>query len=120
MRRPSGGHYSARGCFIATAAYGSPLAERVETLRRFRDQWLINNAIGQGFVDFYYRHSPAMADVISSSRTAQAVTRAFLYPVTVVAGACLGQPADVMQIILISGVMMIIALIHRRRKQMVA
>ena len=107
------------GCFIATAAYGSPLAERVETLRRFRDQWLIHNSAGRSFVDFYYRHSPAVADFISSSRTAQTATRALLYPVTIVAGASIGQPADVVQFILMLGILMtIFVFLHRRRRQM--
>lgn len=36
-----------QSCFIATAAYGSPWEDQVITLRRFRENWLLTNAIGQ-------------------------------------------------------------------------
>ncbi len=111
-----GGH--AQTCFIATAAYGSPLAERVDTLRRFRDLWLIKSSFGSAFVEFYYQHSPVLAKSISQSTTARAITRTLLYPVTVVAGAFLGQIADIVQIILAFGIVLaLIALARQRRKQ---
>lgn len=113
-----GGHL--HGCFIATAAYGSPFAERVEILRRFRDQRLLHTALGATFVDFYYQHSPAIANVISESPTARALTRTFLYPVTVIAGACLGQTADILQIILVFAVILAsLAFVYHRNKHMV-
>ncbi|MBR9676609.1 hypothetical protein GOV04_00520 [Candidatus Woesearchaeota archaeon] len=52
------------GCFIATAAYsdvGGYNAPEVKTLRRFRDEVLLESEIGQVFVDFYYEHGPKAA-----------------------------------------------------------
>jgi hypothetical protein len=106
-------------CFIATAAYGSPFAERVEVLQRFRDQRLIHTALGVAFVNFYYQHSPALANVISESPIARAITRILLYPVTVIAGACLGQTADIVQIILVFAILLVsAALVYQRKRQM--
>src|SRR5262249_13705908 len=41
-------------CFVATAAYGSLLANDVEMLRRFRDSYLRSNVLGELAVETYY------------------------------------------------------------------
>lgn len=68
-------------CFIATAAFGSPLASEIGVLRRFRDRHLMNNAVGRAFVDFYYTHGPAWADAIRQDEESRATVRALLSPV---------------------------------------
>jgi len=65
-------------CFIATAAYGSYLDSRVLTLRKFRDQYLLTNSIGTQLVEFYYRHSPPLADYIRERESLRAVVRSGL------------------------------------------
>jgi hypothetical protein len=51
-------------CFIATAAYGTPLHEDIDVLRDFRDRYLMTNPVGRAFVKIYYTTSPPVADVI--------------------------------------------------------
>lgn len=68
-------------CFIASAAYGSPLASELDGLRDVRDARLLTNPAGSAFVDTYYRLSPAIADKVSRSPALGAAVRAVLKPV---------------------------------------
>ncbi len=69
------------GCFIATAAFGSPLEPRVVALRQFRDQYLKRTALGRAFIRFYYRHSPPIAAVIAQHEWLRFLVRMLLTPV---------------------------------------
>jgi hypothetical protein len=68
------------GCFIATAAFGSPLAGQVEILRQFRDRYLLTNAMGKKFVSWYYRNGLVAANFIKDKPLAKAAVRVALYP----------------------------------------
>ena len=76
-----GGGGGGSGCFIATAAYGSYLDPHVKVLRDFRDKWLLTSAAGRAFVAAYYRHSPAVAEFISSSESLRLAVRLLLTPI---------------------------------------
>lgn len=76
------------GCFIATAAYGSPTAEQLDVLREFRDGVLLESAAGSQLVDLYYRLSPPIAGFISGSSFLRTLVRELLVdPVVWVVGA---------------------------------
>ncbi|MBL7117601.1 MAG: hypothetical protein ISS94_02295 [Candidatus Syntrophoarchaeum sp.] len=62
-------------CFIATAAYGTPLHEDIDVLRDFRDQYLMTNPVGRTFVNVYYSTSPRIADVIRENEGLRTVIR---------------------------------------------
>ncbi len=70
-----------QGCFIATAAYGTPFAQDINVLRRFRDSFLVHRVWGQKLVDLYYKVSPPIADVIERSDRLRKVFRVFLKPI---------------------------------------
>ena len=69
---------SEEGCFIATAAYGTPLVEEVEVLRQFRDEVLLQNSLGSRFVNFYYEVSPPLADFLSEHQPLRTLVRELL------------------------------------------
>ncbi|MFZ2071509.1 MAG: CFI-box-CTERM domain-containing protein [Halobacteriota archaeon] len=64
-----------RGCFIATAAYGTPTAEEIDVLRDFRDNVLNKNLAGETLVNIYYDISPPFADFIAEHNTLRTIVR---------------------------------------------
>ena len=66
------------GCFIATAAYGSPTTEQIDVLREFRDVVLLESTAGSRFVALYYRLSPPIADFIARSDLLRTLVRELL------------------------------------------
>jgi hypothetical protein len=69
-----------RCCCAATAAYGTPMAEEIQILREFRDEYLLTNPMGKGLVEFYYKISPPMAGFITEHPSLKPIVRAGLFP----------------------------------------
>ncbi len=63
------------GCFIASAAYGSPLHSYVRILRDFRDKYLMPSRSGRMLVCLYYKYSPFAADLISRHKILKVCVR---------------------------------------------
>jgi len=68
------------GCFIATAAYGTPFANEINVLRYWRDNSLLQKSLGRKFVSLYYSFSPPIAFKINERNFLKKIIRAFLYP----------------------------------------
>ena len=82
-------------CFIATAAYGTPMAEEIEILREFRDEYLLSNPLGQALVDFYYKISPPVAEFIAEHPSLKPIVRTGLVPAVVVSAVAVNTtPAE--------------------------
>ncbi|MDK1021354.1 MAG: hypothetical protein QGD90_06925 [Candidatus Hydrogenedentes bacterium] len=92
IRTPGG---PSGGCLIATAAYGTPLAAEIDTLRALRDGILLRGALGTAFVDTYYRVSPPIARRVADNSALAAIVRYALIPVLFLAELVLEalQPA---------------------------
>jgi hypothetical protein len=67
-----------RGCFIATAAYGTPVAEQIDVLREFRDVVLLESTVGSQFVSLYYQLSPPVANFIAGNEFLRTLVRELL------------------------------------------
>jgi len=80
------------GCFVATAAYGSPDCTEVMLLRAFRDDVLLKSSLGSRFVSFYYAVSPGLAKIISANGFLRYVVRGLiLRPVVSACNATLNR-----------------------------
>lgn len=86
------GLFDENSCFIATAAYGSPLEKNVKVLRSFRDQILLKTSVGQLFVKTYYLLSPPLAKWIGQSAARRSVARTVLTPIVVLTTFLMEQP----------------------------
>jgi len=77
---PSSGGGGGGGCFIATAAFGTSMAQEVRYLRAFRDQYLLPTAVGREFVRLYYKFSPVPADYLRRHDGLRTLARGALAP----------------------------------------
>ena len=69
-----------RGCLIATATYGTPMADEVQVLRAFRDEHLMRNPFGRALVAFYYKVSPPIAEFITEQPALKPIVRVGVMP----------------------------------------
>ena len=65
-------------CFIATAAYGTPLHEDINILRKFRNVVLSTNMPGKALVETYYLTSPPIANALATNNDLRASVRVLL------------------------------------------
>ena len=80
-------------CFIATAAYGTPMAEEIQILRDFRDGYMLTNPVGRALVEFYYTVSPPVAQFITEHPSLQPIVRAMLVPALAMSTMVVNHPA---------------------------
>ena len=105
----SGG--GSRSCFIATAAFGSPMATEVDVLREFRDRVLMPHTTGRVAVAAYNWVSPPLARVIAGSETLKALVRTGLRPIVSGASLFRGQAALAFYLVVGAGSLMAAALV---------
>jgi DUF971 family protein len=105
-------------CFIATAAYGTPMAEEIQILREFRDECLLTNSVGQAFVDFYYRVSPPIAEFIVEHPSLKPMVRVGLAPAvaisTLAVSTAPAEKAAVAGLLLFVSMVLVVRTIKRR------
>jgi len=69
------------GCWIATAAYGTPFAWQLNVLRHFRDSFMSLTEIGRKAIRTYYKTSPPIANAIRRHDSLRLLVRTFLKPI---------------------------------------
>lgn len=90
----------AGGCFVATATMGGYDSPEVRLLRRFRDEFLVDSAIGRNLVAGYYASAPALADAVAHDPRKRAAARVALMPVLGAARLLLDAPWALLGVIL--------------------
>jgi hypothetical protein len=78
-------------CFIATAAYGTPMHDDIGVLREARDRFLRPTAFGRLLIRAYYRIGPILARLIRPSALLRAVIRSALAPAVRIAARLTGR-----------------------------
>ena len=71
-------HTDKKGCYVATAVYGSYDCPEVWTLRRFRDEFLNERRLGRLLVKIYYKISPRLILTFGSIKLIKNINRKIL------------------------------------------
>jgi hypothetical protein len=70
------------------------MAEEIQILREFRDEYLLTNPLGQALVDIYYMTSPPIAEFITEHPSLKPIVRVGLLPAVVISAVIInGDPA---------------------------
>jgi hypothetical protein len=105
------------GCFIATAAYGTPMAEEIGVLREFRDEYLLTTRPGSAFVDLYYRTSPPIAGFITGHPGLKPIVRVGLLPAVAISTAVVNTtPTEKVAIVVLLLISMALAIWATKRR----
>lgn len=112
---PGSANYSADHCFIATAAFGSPIEKHVVLLKQFRDTRLFPHPAGRAFVRGYYRWSPPLARTVAGHPALRLVVRIALVPLLLLAWSALNPVPAAIALLLGVGMIGMLAAIRRRQ-----
>jgi hypothetical protein len=103
-----------KGCFIATAAYGSYSASEVQALRAFRDRHLQTNGPGRAFVRWYYTYGPRGAQILNEHPEWKPVVRAALLPAVGVAMFLMHTSSLTKAMVLLIGLSLVLLLVKNK------
>jgi hypothetical protein len=107
------------GCFVATAAYGTPMAEEIQILREFRDDYLLTDPLGQALVGLYYNASPPIAEFIAEHPSLKPIVRVGLLPAvamgTVVVNTTPAEKIVILGLLALVSVTLVIFFVRRGR-----
>jgi hypothetical protein len=81
-------------CFIATAAYGSPLHKNLRGLRWFRDGLADLHPAGNALVEAYYRFSPPVAEWVARHPLAAVTARGMLWAPAMLTGMAMAASRE--------------------------
>jgi hypothetical protein len=111
-----------RLCFIATAAYDSPVHPHVKILRDFRDAFLVPNKLGRALVNLYYTYSPIVADLISKNKALRIMVRVNLLPLVAFSYSMLhfGPVITALLLLLIFVLPIYLARLYRKKARSIA
>lgn len=103
-------------CFIATAAFGSQMESHVQTLRQFRNEFLVTNSLGRKFVKTYYKYSPPIAEFIAQNEFVKTLVRWALWPVILFAEVSLAFGFPIAISVFAFGLLGLLRLVIKRRR----
>jgi len=96
------------------------MADDIQVLREFRDEYLLTNPTGRTMVDLYYTVSPPIADFITEHPSLKPIVRAGLAPAvamsTIVVNTSLAEKAAMVGLVVLVSVGLAIWLARRRRR----
>jgi len=65
-------------CFVATAAFGTPLQAEIQILREWRDSELSFSLAGRQFIDIYYKVGPHLARLVEKNKFIARISRSII------------------------------------------
>lgn len=107
-------------CFVATATYGTPMADEIQVLREFRDEYLLANRVGQALVSLYYKVSPPIAQFIAEHPSLKPIARAGLLPAIAIGRLAINtttvQNTAVLVLLVLFSATLAVWVVRRRRR----